>query len=101
MTTPGEITRDQQRVQNSRSALCVLWELGIMDPNQIDEARGYINDGSTCIDVVIAGKSYCIYGLSQMIAHGRIIGVEDDEFDEYRFSTLVSFIEWLELELRK
>jgi len=97
MTTPGEITYDQQRTQNVRLALKELGELSIMDPYQIYEASEFIDDGSTCIDVEIAGKSYGIYGLSQMMTpHGDIIGVEDKEdYDEEFFSTFDSFRKWI------
>lgn len=65
MTTPGEITIGQQSTQNVRLALYELRALGIIDRVQIDEAREYIDDGRTC--------------------------VENEDCDEYQFSTLDSF----------
>lgn len=102
MTTPSEITIEQQRIQNVRSALYELRSRGIMNPDQIHEARGFIAEGSTCIEnVIISGMIYDIYGLSQMITpHGDILSVEDKEdYNEYFFSTLDSFIKWLDLKL--
>lgn len=94
-----QCTQHAQRVKNLKSTLPSFLSRGIMVQIQIDEARRNINEGCTRIEVVIADKKYGIHGLSQMLARGYIIGVEDDEFDEYRFSTLDSFIKWLKLKL--